>query len=673
MRRFFTFFVLLLSAVSIVAQPAASQRKKVAVVLCGGGALGTSHIGVLKTLEQAGIPIDMVIGTSMGSIIGGLYAVGYDAADIETFINSIDWGYVMRDHISQLGRTIDDRDMLQAYLVSYQRYLNNQEDSLAGGLIRGTNIEQILRHYLRQPEDIDFKALPRAFACVASDLVTDSEVVLDHGSLACSIRASMSIPGLFAPVRIGQHILVDGGVKNDFPADVARHMGADIVIGVELDLGLDQRYTSMSDVLERAIGSDIHRRIHDNEQYCDLVIRVPVRGFSSGHFYHSAIKKLIQRGQDAAMAQMDSIIMLKQRAGIPADFRPEYSVIQLGDMDLSLAMTHLRSQDNRNSISTGLGLRYDTEDLIAALVGATYHYGDLVKKDVDFTLRLGRRSMAGLAWNIMPMPQRRLGLSYEIWHSDVNLYQRGRRSDNLRFVYQNATATLLTIDKPHMNMDMGVAWDYYHNYDVLSNMRSVSDFNRNEYYFNYHVRAQFDTEDSRYFTHRGVLAQARFAYYTDNFVQWKGHAGFSELAALWRMTLPVTTTTHVQPMAGCRLVWGDDVPATSMNMMGGNRRSAYFPQQMPFAGFGHCEVMDSKLLTAALKVQQRVFMQHYLILKGQVASQCSKLRHIFDGSPIWGLQAGYCYNSIVGPLGASISWSNRTRRLYPCIILGYDF
>ena len=109
MKRILSTLVLLLAAIGLVAQPATQQRKKVAVVLCGGGALGTIHIGALKVLEEAGIPIDMVTGTSMGSIIGGMYAVGYDANDIEDIVNSIDWGDILRDRLSLRNQTLDER------------------------------------------------------------------------------------------------------------------------------------------------------------------------------------------------------------------------------------------------------------------------------------------------------------------------------------------------------------------------------------------------------------------------------------------------------------------------------------------------------------------------------------------------------------------------------------
>ena len=368
--------MILFAALGPLAQPAAGkERKKVAVVLCGGGALGTIHIGALKVLEQAGIPVDIVTGTSMGSIIGGFYAVGYDAQDIEDIVSSMDWSEILLDRLSMRNQTLDERQRQNSYLFDYRIFLDQSRDSLAGGLLRGTNIEKTLRHYLRQPEEIDFKALPRSFGCIATDLVTDSEVVLDHGSLAKSIRASMAVPGVFAPVRMDPYILVDGGLKNNFPADLARKMGADIVIGVVIAQNPNDKYYSTAEIIKRAVGADILNRIDENEKYCDLVIHVPVKRYTAANFYRSAIKNLIQFGEDATRAKMDSIMLLKRMVGVPDDYRPQYSIIHLSDVDNAEAHKLLNEENARNSIKASVALRYDTEELVAAQIGATYYYG----------------------------------------------------------------------------------------------------------------------------------------------------------------------------------------------------------------------------------------------------------------------------------------------------------
>ena len=679
MKRSIIFIILLMVVTSLVAQPLTNEpktnpeRKKVAVVLCGGGAMGTIHIGALKVLEEAGIPIDIVTGTSMGSIIGGMYAVGYDAADIESIVNSMDWGDILRDRLSMRNQTLNERERQNIYLFDYRIFLDKSQDTLAGGFIRGINVEKTLRHYLRQPEDIDFHQLPRPFGCIATDLVTNSEVVLDHGSLARSIRASMAVPGVFAPVRMDPYILVDGGTKNNFPADLARKMGADIVIGVRTDLALNDKYYSTSDILERSVGADIHNRSDENDKYCDLIIRVPVRGYSAAHFYRSAIKELIKRGEEAAKEKLDSIMMLKREAGVPSDYKPEYSIIHLSDIDNTQAGKLVNEENAKNSIKASIGLRYDNEELVAAQIGATYYFGNKLDKTLDLTLRLGKRTMGQLAWNMMPKPHRRIGLSYEIWHEDIDIYQGRHRTDNLKFIYQRANATLLSLDALNLNFDVGIAWEHYHHYDILNKYFSVAEFKRNEHFFSYHARAQYNSEDHWYFTHTGMRAEARYAYCTDNFAQWKGHAGFSELSARWRINIPLTATTHLQPMVYGQLLFGNDIPAPAMNMMGGNRGGIYYDQQLPFSGFGYCHIMEKNVLVAGFKLQQRMYKEHYLMVKGHIAGQNDKFGDVFNSKPIWGAQVAYAYNSILGPLGGSLSWSNFTKQVSLYINLGFEF
>jgi len=656
-----------------VGQPEVKERKKVAVVLCGGGAMGTIHIGALKVLEEAGMPIDMVTGTSMGSIIGGMYAVGYNATDIESIVTSMDWGDILRDRLSMRAQTLGEREKQNIYLFDYRLFLDKSQDSLAGGFIRGINVEKTLRHYLRQPEDIDFMKLPRPFGCIATDLITDNEVVLNHGSLAKSIRASMAVPGVFAPVRMEPYILVDGGTKNNFPADLARKMGADIVIGIRTDLGLNDKYYSTSDILERSVGADIHNRSDENEKYCDLVIRVPVKGYSAAHFYRSAIKELIKRGEEATRAQMDSIMLLKELAGVPADYKPEYSIIKLSDIDNTTAHKLVNEENAKNSIKASVGLRYDNEELVAAQIGATYYFGDKLEKTLDLTLRLGKRSMAKLAWDMSLKRHRHIGLSYELWHEDVNLYQGKHRSENLRFIYQKANATLLSLDALNLNINLGLSWEHYHHYDMLLSPYGVYTFQDYEYYFKYHAKVQYNTEDHWYFTRRGIRAEAQYGYYSDNFAQWKGHAGISEVGIHCRATSQLTSTTHLQPTVYGRFLFGKDVPATAMNMLGGNRSGIYYAQQLPFPGMGHCHVVESKVLGAGLKVQQRLFKEHYIMVNGGVTAHSNDLDNIFDRKPIWGVQLAYSYNSIFGPLGGSIGWSSFTKQVYPYISLGFDF
>ena len=211
-------------------------RPKIGLVLGGGGARGAAHIGVLRVLERERIPIDYVAGTSMGSIVGGLYASGLSADEIEQVLNGIDWNDAFQDKSPRADRPFVRKRDDENYLV--KRDLGFGDDMkvrFPAGLVEGQKIDLILKASTLHVDRIDsFDDLPTPFRAIATDIMTGQAVVLSHGDLARSIRASMSVPAIFAPVEIDGKLLVDGGVANNVPIDVVRQMGADIVIAVDV-------------------------------------------------------------------------------------------------------------------------------------------------------------------------------------------------------------------------------------------------------------------------------------------------------------------------------------------------------------------------------------------------------------------------------------------------------
>ena len=208
------------------------SRKKVAVVLSGGGAKGVAHIGALKVIEKAGIPVDIITGTSMGSLVGGLYAIGYNAHALDSIARHMDWAYALTDREDLSRQSIEDRRRQNTYMLSRGLTFGKRESN-SGGIIKGKNLEILLQRLcLGYTDSMDFSRLPISFACVATDIVDNSEVDFTSGILPQAMRASMAIPAVFSPVRIGGRVLCDGGLCNNYPADLARKLGADIVIGV---------------------------------------------------------------------------------------------------------------------------------------------------------------------------------------------------------------------------------------------------------------------------------------------------------------------------------------------------------------------------------------------------------------------------------------------------------
>jgi len=211
------------------------ERPKVAVVLAGGGAKGAAHIGVLKALEEMQIPVDYITGTSMGSYVGGLYATGMSADEIESFIYTIDWNSGYRDRVNRSDRRVRDKEYEDRYQLTTDLGLRWGEVRAPKGVVQGQNMLRILRETtgnLSPLESFDHLAIP--YRSVATDIIELEEVVIDNGYLVDAMMASMSVPGALPPYEHDGQMLVDGGVVNNMPVDVARAMGADIVIAVDI-------------------------------------------------------------------------------------------------------------------------------------------------------------------------------------------------------------------------------------------------------------------------------------------------------------------------------------------------------------------------------------------------------------------------------------------------------
>ena len=225
-----------------VPAPDAMRRPRICLVLSGGGARGMAHIGVLKVLEELNVPIDCIAGTSMGAVVGGLYASGMSAHDIESTMRSVDWQEAFRDAPPRrdlaFRRKQDDRN----FLVRLPLGLKHGQILLPKGFIQGQKLQETLRQLtLRFDNRMNFDELPTAFRAVATDLESGEAVLLDKGDLAIAMRASISTPGVFAPVDYQGRLLVDGGLAENLPIDVARAMQADVLIVSDVSFPLQDR------------------------------------------------------------------------------------------------------------------------------------------------------------------------------------------------------------------------------------------------------------------------------------------------------------------------------------------------------------------------------------------------------------------------------------------------
>jgi NTE family protein len=289
------------------ALPLCSARaQKVGVALSGGAARGLAHIGVLKVLEEAGVPVDVITGTSMGSVVGGLYAVGYTAAQLDTIVRTEDWFRLLTDPVDRRDLAVDRKFTEDHYLLTLP--IQRGGIKLPKSVVAGQRVSQLLTGLTWSAHPIrDFRALPIPFAAVATDLETSKAVVLDHGFLPDAIRASMALPSVFAPVELADTAHIDGGVVRNLPAQDARALGADVLICSDVTDPLEPRdsIVSLLDVLVQSVSFRVWDSESAQRSKCDVLILPEVRGFSTFGFARAS--DVIARGEAAARAALPAI------------------------------------------------------------------------------------------------------------------------------------------------------------------------------------------------------------------------------------------------------------------------------------------------------------------------------------------------------------------------------
>ena len=325
------------------AQDAARPRPVVAVVLSGGGALGFAHVGALKVIEEIGIPVDIVVGTSMGAIVGGLYAAGYSPSDMEKLSRGVDWQSAFDDALADSPYSFREREVSRRYPFSLD--LNAGGFWADRGVFGAQSITTLLELMTLNVSSIDdFDRLPRRFRAVAADITTGEQVVLGRGSLADSMRASATIPLLFKPFLLDGRALVDGGIVNRLPTDVAREMGADIIIAVEVGetptrTAADLR--TMVDMVGQVSRVLIEQNAAPHRALANVVITPDLTGFLRTDFHRAA--GIIRRGEQQARGYRRELEAIAARiaASRPLDPRADQEGSYLASTTPPVARTLL--------------------------------------------------------------------------------------------------------------------------------------------------------------------------------------------------------------------------------------------------------------------------------------------------------------------------------------------
>ena len=398
-------------------EPGGEGDLKVGLVLSGGGAKGMAHIGALKVIEESGVRIDYIGGTSMGAIVGALYASGYSAAQLDSLFRNTDFNEIIQDNLPRSAKTFYEKEDSERYALTLP--FDKFRISFPAALSSGQSIYNELVKVLYHVKDVqDFNELPIPFFCIATDVETGEEIVLDSGYLPEAIMASGTLPSLFEPMEVDGRILIDGGVLNNYPVNRVRAMGADQVIGVDVQHGLRTRESlqSATEILLQINNYRTVGQMQEKSRRTDIYIKPDMEAYSVIDF--ELRDSIIQKGSQAARAQLPALRKLaemqtthKTLHGVPA-FQDSLEINRLilegnssysrgyvkGKLRLNLSeripfeklrqgISNLSATGNFNAIryellSNGLG-----EDLVLKLrenpirtyirVGA--HYDDLYK------------------------------------------------------------------------------------------------------------------------------------------------------------------------------------------------------------------------------------------------------------------------------------------------------
>ena len=714
------------------------QRKKVGVVLSGGGAKGMAHIKALKVIEEAGIPIDYIAGTSMGAIVGGLYAIGYTPEQLDSMVRKQNWTFLLSDRIKRSAMSLTDRERSEKFIVSIPFTKSPKDAASSGGIIKGQNLANLFSDLTMGYHDsINFDKLPIPFACVAANVVNGEQIIFHNGILSTAMRASMAIPGVFTPVRQDSMVLVDGGIVNNYPADVVKAMGADVIIGVDVQNALKKadKLNSAPDILGQIVDITCQSNHEKNVDLTDTYIRVNVDGYSSASFTPAAIDTLMRRGEEAAKAQWNSLLALKKKIGISDNYVPKrhgpysslsnvrtiyvtdisFSGVEADDkkwlmkkcnlkensnittQQIEQALYQLRGSQSYSSASytltdtpegyhlnfllqtkyekrINLGIRFDSEEIASLLINGTADLKTHIPSRLSLTGRLGKQYAARIDYTLEPMQQRNFNFSYMFQYNDINIYEEGERAYNTTYKYHLAEFGFSDVWYKNFRFGLGFRFEYYKYKDFLFKKPEFIGLDvESEHFLSYFAQVHYNTYDKGYFPSKGSDFKAAYSLYTDNMAQYNEQAPFSALSASWASVIPATRRFSIIPSIYGRVLKGKGIPYPLKNASGGEVYGFYIPQQLPFAGVTNMELMENSIIITSLKFRQRMGSIHYLTLTGNYGLTDSHFFEILKGKQLFGISAGYGMDSVFGPLEISLGYSNQTDKGSCFVNLGYYF
>ncbi len=749
------------------------HRPTVALVLSGGGAKGAAHVGVIKYLESIGMPVDIVMGTSMGGLVGGIYALGYDADHLDSIIRNIDWDMALSDKVPRDYLSYSSIKYKEKYALSFPflydsneymqmresggEYVRRVDDihfgagqadatnmvkdnllgSLPSGMVYGQNVNNIFSSLsVGYQDEGDFYDLPIPFLCVATDLVSGTAKIWTEGKLNTALRSTMSIPGLFAPVRVAGMVLVDGGMRNNYPTDLAKKVGADIVIGVNLSDGYRNynEINNLADIINTGIDMLGRTSFESNVDIPDVNIKPDLHEFNMLSFDDRSIDTIICRGYLAAKAVADKLDSIKAVIGPdvtvlqndPADDIRLRKVLVSGveiagvdDKESLYLMNKIKigvgsrmgNEEIEDAVATifgtnafdyvnyellgdqepyrlkfnckrgpvcqlGLGGRFDTEEIVSVLINLGWGVHKIQGSSLDFTGKVGTNPNASLTYShIAPR-----GLSFNVMagvrYTDRNTFSIGDNRFRINFLDVRQEISLSNIRWSTFFLKTGFRNDYYKVSSLMAE-QAFGDYDVNQLsndYVTFFINARKDSFDNAYIPTKGRSFGLSY-----DWVFGGGPRKFNNFHAVQLDAKRVFGGNSFAfiPSLNLRCLIGDDVPVPFTNTIGGSMAGRYLDQQIPFIGINNAAAMQKSLGVVRADWRFRLLKNNYLSLIANYTASCDDLSSLKkwkdEVKDYIGCGVQYTYNSIIGPVSTNIHWSDYTHSLGFYFSLGFDF
>ena len=711
------------------------ERQKVGLVLSGGGAKGLAHIGVLKVIEEAGIKIDYIGGTSMGAIVGGLYAAGYNAAQIDSVFQSSDFDKLLKDYIPRSSKNFYEKEIDEKYILTLP--FENWKVGLPHAYSKGLNIYGLLNKLLHSNRHVrDFNELPTPFLCVATDIESGKQVILNSGYLSQAIMASATFPSLFSPIIIDDKLLIDGGVANNYPIDEVKKMGADIIIGVDVQDGLKSRNNlkNATRILVQISNLQMMDKMEEKKELTDFYIKPDISEYSVISFSEGA--SIIKKGEEAGALFYEKIKILGTNYKKPRLKKGSEAIdsIRLGEIQinklnnytrayvmgklgfknwetisydqLKIGIDKLNATQNFSALSYGFDKRKDkdvfklnlVENSNKTFIRLGLHYDNLYKSGVLVNVNrkkvMFKNDVASL--DIILGDNIRYNFDYYIdngfywsfgFKSRYNSFNRnlapdaktatflggtGLKTINLDFSDFSNQAFVQTIFKQKFIVGAGLELKNIKiTSETVGNLTSIF---KNNNFLSVFGHLKYDSLDNLYFPHEGwsLTGNVQSFLYSS---RKEDFTKFTYLKSDFTYAYPISNNfTGIAKIAGGFSIGEGQNPYFDYILGGyGFKAINNFDH---FYGYDFMSLYGNSYVKSTAILDYRFYKKHHLNFAANFANIGNKL---FD-SKAWmerpnytGYAFGYGIETILGPLEVKHSWSPETKKHYTWFSLGFWF